>query len=131
MPAAENKTVQAYLYLFHEGNYFRAYEFFGAHPGRHNGKEGVYFRTWAPAAERVAVVGDFNDWDPSAAPCERISAQGVYEAFVEQVSVFDGYKFAVTAKGKTVLKGDPYAVHWETRPGTASKYFPLEETPYV
>jgi 1,4-alpha-glucan branching enzyme len=128
--AKEKALYEECLYLFHEGHYYRAYEFLGAHPGTKNRKKGVYFRTWAPNAEFVAVVGDFNDWNPFVNPCERISDNGVFEAFVENVSLYQSYKFAITANGDTVLKGDPYATHWQTRPDNASRYFPLEENPY-
>ncbi len=127
-----NKSLRDdWLYLFHQGRYYCAYEFLGAHPGLCNQKEGVFFRTWAPNAQAVSVVGDFNGWDRFANPCLRITQNGVFEGFVENVPRFASYKFAITANGKTVLKGDPYATHWDTRPNTASKYFPLEETPYV
>ena len=112
--------------LFHDGLYFDAFEFLGAHPGTKDNKRGTFFRVFAPGAERVSVVGDFNGWDTGADPCQRIS-EGIYEAFVRGVKKFDAYKFAVTGKDrKTVLKSDPYATHFETRPGTASKVFFLE-----
>ena len=98
----------------------------GAHPGTKNKKRGMYFRVFAPNAVGVSVVGDFNGWDENAHPCERISS-GIFEGFVPLVKKFDAYKFAVTGKnGETILKSDPYATHFETRPGTASKIFPLE-----
>jgi 1,4-alpha-glucan branching enzyme len=130
MNAKEKARYEEQLYLFHQGRYYRAYEFLGAHPGTKNRKKGVYFRTWAPNAQFVSVVGDFNDWDPFKNPCKRVSENGVFEAFVENVSLYQAYKFAITANGNTILKGDPYATHWQTRPDNASKYFPLEENPY-
>lgn len=93
-------------------------------------KEESFSRVFAPNASAVSVVGDFNGWDRAANPCERISG-GIFEAFVTGVKKFDAYKFAVTGQnGKTVLKSDPYAVHFETRPGTASKVFFLEREKY-
>ncbi len=127
----QNAFYETSLYLFHEGKNYQAYTFLGAHPGVFHGQQGVYFRTWAPTAQQVSVVGDFNGWDPSANPCSRLSKNGVYEAFVPHVSRYDAYQFAVTANGITRFKGDPYATHWATRPNTASKYFPLEEDAYV
>lgn len=86
----------------------------------------MYFRVLLPNAVGVSVVGDFNGWDENAHPCEKISG-GIFEGFVTGVKKFDAYKFAVTGKnGNTVLKSDPYATHFETRPGTASKIFPIE-----
>ena len=113
------------LYLFHQGTNFRAYEYLGAHFGRLNGKKGVFFRTWAPAAESVSVVGDFNGWDREKNPMERVSDGGVYETFVAGAKVYDNYKFAVRSKKGWVNKADPYAFHAETPPGTASKVYDL------
>ena len=58
------------LYVFHQGKNFRAYDFFGAHPFTEGGKKGFVFRVWAPHAEEVSVVGDFNSWDPAAHPMQ-------------------------------------------------------------
>ncbi len=124
MGKALNKNTA--IHLFHEGSYYNAFEFMGAHPGTKNKKRGMYFRVFAPNAVGVSVVGDFNGWDENAHPCEKISG-GIFEGFVTGVKKFDAYKFAVTGKnGNTVLKSDPYATHFETRPGTASKIFPIE-----
>ncbi len=114
------------LYLFHQGTNYRAYDFLGAHFEVVNGKKGVIFRTWAPNANSVSVVGDFNGWNQFANPMERISDGGVYQAFVEGLKVFDSYKFAISNSGKTVFKSDPYAFHAETPPYTASKIYDLD-----
>ncbi len=113
------------LYLFHQGTNFRAYEYLGAHPERRGGKKGVCFRTWAPAAESVSVVGDFNGWDSGKNPMERISGNGVYETFIAGLREYDNYKFAVKSEKGTVYKADPYAFHAETPSGTASKIYEL------
>ena len=109
------------LYLFHQGTNFRAYEFFGSHI---DGDE-VTFRVWAPNAEAVSVVGDFNGWNASADRMRRISDQGVWETTVKGLKVYDNYKYAVVHGGRTVLKTDPFAVHNETTPQTASKVYDL------
>ena len=70
------------VYLFHQGTYYRAYDFMGAHFDEVDGQKGVIFRTWAPKAENVSVVGDFNDWNAFSLPMKRISEGGIYEAFV-------------------------------------------------
>lgn len=114
------------VYLFHQGTNYTVYNFMGAHFGEKDGKKGVFFRTWAPKAERVSVVGDFNDWDKTQNVMTRISDGGVFEAFIEGVKEYDAYKFAVCNGGKTVLKADPYAFHSETPSGTASKVYDLE-----
>ena len=114
------------LYLFHQGTNYRAYDYMGAHFEVVDGKNGVVFRTWAPNAQNVSVVGDFNNWNQSANIMSRISDGGVYETFIEGLSVYDNYKFAVTHNGNTVFKSDPYAFHTETPPCTASKLYQLE-----
>ena len=114
------------VYLFHQGTNYKAYDFLGAHFAEQNGKAGVVFRTWAPRAESVSVVGDFNGWNACSNVMTRISEGGVYETFVENLSEFDLYKFAVKSDGRTVLKADPYAFHAETPSGTASKIYSLD-----
>jgi len=123
--AKKQKTDSGNLaaYLFHEGTNFRAYRYLGAHFC----KEGVIFRVWAPNAASVSVVGDFNGWDHEAAPMKRVTEQGVWETLVENAKEFDGYKFAIVrGDGSMVLKADPYAVHAETRPATASKLYRID-----
>lgn len=123
------------LYLFHQGTNYRVYEFLGAHFATHRKKKGVWFRTWAPHALRVSVVGDFNGWDPSKNVMERLSEGGVFETFIAGLKQFDCYKFAVTSEKGTVLKADPYAFHSETPAATSSKLysfaaFPWEDASY-
>ena len=110
---------------FFAGTDSEAYRFLGAHRAQRGGEEGYLFRLWAPNAARVSVVGDFCGWDASAFPMAR-SEHGLWERFIPGLKQFDTYKYAVTsARGKTVLKADPYAFHAETRPGTASKLYDL------
>lgn len=110
------------VYLFHEGKNYEAYRFFGVHKI----KKGTYaFRVWAPHAVGVAVAGDFNDWSETANPMTRIAPE-IWEAVVHGVSKYDCYKYAIqTTDGRLLMKADPYAVHQETRPGTASKVYDL------
>ena len=98
----------------------------GAHFACVNGKNGVIFRVWAPRADGVSVVGDFNGWNADASPMNRISDGGTYELFIENLKEYDAYKFAVKHNGKTVFKADPYAFHAETSPATASKIYSLD-----
>ena len=110
---------------FFGGTDSEAYRFLGAHRAQRGGEEGYLFRLWAPNAARVSVVGDFCAWDASAFPMAR-GEHGSWEKFIPGLKQFDTYKYAVTsARGKTVLKADPYAFHAETRPGTASKLYDL------
>ena len=118
------ETYQLPVYLFHNGTNYKAYEFFGNHK---IDKDKYAFRVWAPHAQSVSVVGDFNGWDDTKHKCFPIS-DGIWEAIIEDVKVFDCYKYAIkTPSGKTVLKADPYAVHHETRPGTGSKIYELDD----
>ena len=112
---------------FFGGTDSEAYRFLGAHRAQRGGEEGYLFRLWAPNAARVSVVGDFCAWDASAFPMAR-GEHGSWEKFIPGLKQFDTYKYAVTsARGKTVLKADPYALHAETRPGTASKLYDLPD----
>lgn len=113
------------LYLFHEGSNARAYEYFGAHKTA----DGVCFRVWAPRAASVSVVGDFNDWDVLAAPMQSVpQSGGVWELTLPNIKQYDAYKYNIVSQsGKSFMKSDPYGVHMETRPGTATKYYEVAD----
>ncbi len=109
------------LYVFHQGRNFNAQDFLGAHP---LGDGRYVFRVWAPHAQAVSVTGDFNGWDVNACPMTRLNDAGVWEGFADNVKCYDSYKFYITtARGRQIYKADPYAIHAETRPGTASKIY--------
>ena len=99
------------LYLFNEGSHVRLYEKLGAHPCVRDGKPGFHFAVWAPNAEYVSVVGDFNYWDKGADPMEPIGSSGVWGRFVPNVGSGVCYKYHVSSRhmGYKVEKGDPYA----------------------
>lgn len=108
-------------YLFGQGTHYKIFEKLGAHQKTYKGKSGMYFAVWAPHAKAVGVVGDFNGWDPDAAPMSPLADSGIYETFIPGVGLGELYKFAITTQdGKILFKADPYAVHAEFRPGTAS-----------
>jgi len=112
------------VYLFHQGTNYRAFEFLGCHFDRKKGK--AVFRTWAPKAKSVHLVGDFNKWGEKELLMERISDGGVWEATVDGVVEYQRYKYAITSgKDGTVLKSDPYAFMSETEDRTASIVFDL------
>lgn len=113
------------LYLFHEGSNARAYEYFGAHKTA----DGVCFRVWAPRAASVSVVGDFNDWDVLAAPMQSVpQSGGVWELTLPNIKQYDAYKYNIVSQsGRSFMKSDPYGVHMETRPGTATKYYEVTD----
>ena len=109
------------LYVFHLGRNYKAQEFFGAHEVKHTE---YVFRVWAPHAKAVSIVGDFNGWDENASVMTRLNDAGCWEGFCQNVKNYDAYKFLITdSKGEKLFKADPYAIHSETRPGTASKIF--------
>ena len=119
-------TVKKTLELFHEGENYYAYRYFGAHKAKKGRKEGVVFRVWAPAAKAVSVTGDFNGWNTFSNPAE-IVADGIWEAFIPDVAEFSAYKYAITFEDLSVhLKSDPYAFHSETNGNTASKIYFLD-----
>ncbi len=100
-----------------------AYQRFGNHKTP-DGKR--RFCVYAPAARAVSLVGDFNDWQPNALPLARLE-DGAWELVCDDFPTFTSYKYAIVQQnGKTVMKADPFATHFETRPGTASKLFDLE-----
>ena len=116
------------LSSFHDGINDHAYEFFGAKPYRHKDAVGAIFRVWAPNALSVAVVGDFNSWDRSKHPMQRINEGGVWELFITNIKEYDLYKFSIETRTKgIILKSDPYAYHFETRPGTASIFYDISD----
>jgi len=112
------------VYLFHQGTNYRAYEFLGCHFNLNTGV--AIFRTWAPKAKAVQLVGDFNRWGEHEINMKRISDGGVWEATVEGVEQYQRYKYAITSgRDLRVLKSDPYAFCSETDDKTASIVFDL------
>ena len=108
-------------YLFNNGRHYEIFEKMGAHPKKYKGKNGMYFAVWAPHAEQIGVVGDFNSWDPEANAMKPLADSGIWEAFVPGIAAGELYKYAITTKsGKILFKADPYAFSAEYRPGTAS-----------
>lgn len=108
-------------YLYGEGRHYQLFEKLGAHPITYQGRQGFYFAVWAPHAEAVSVVGDFNGWDLDSTPMMPVEDSGIYEAFVPDISEGHLYKYAITTStGKILFKADPYAFSAEYRPGTAS-----------
>ena len=109
-------------YLFGQATHYDIYKKLGAHPVTQNGKSGTYFAVWAPNAEDVSVVGEFNDWDPERHPMKKTGPIGVWETFVAGAEVGDLYKFCIRAMdGRLLYKADPYASWSEMRPGNASR----------
>lgn len=111
------------LHLFSEGRHLEAYRFLGANQHELDGVKGILFAVWAPNAEAVSVVGDFNEWNSNTHPMEPYGDSGVWAQFVPNVSPGALYKFAIRTKthdGKH-WKSDPYAKKCQLRPETASE----------
>ncbi len=118
------------LHLHAEGTHYRAYLKMGAHPTVIDGQEGVHFAVWAPNAEAVSVVGDFNNWDPRRHPMETGHGNGVWHLFIPGVRDGALYKYDIRGRhGYHMLKADPYAFYAELRPRSASRVYDL--TRYV
>ncbi len=125
--AEKNKT-KAYEigeldhYLFGQGTHYEIYKKLGAHIVNDGEKQSVYFAVWAPHAEKVSVVGEFNDWDADKNPMKREEPLGIYTCFVPDVQEGALYKYCIqTYKGDHIYKADPFANYAELRPGNASK----------
>ncbi|MGM0414304.1 MAG: 1,4-alpha-glucan branching protein GlgB [Bacillota bacterium] len=115
-------------YLFHSGKHYQAYEFMGAHPGEFNDESGTKFTVWAPNAENVSVVGNFNDWQKDKNQLKRIEDSGLWVGFVAGAEPGDKYKYWITGyENKERVKADPYAFKAEKKPKTASIITDLEK----
>ncbi len=110
-------------YLFHQGTFYKSYEFLGAHRIKGESGDAVRFVTWAPNAKAIYLVGDFNDWNEENLPLKRIQGTGLFNICLYNINEFDTYKYRIVAYNDELrLKADPYAFHSETRPKTGSKY---------
>ena len=110
------------MHLFAEGQHWNIYKLLGAHEHKVDGVEGVLFATWAPNAERVSVVGGFNDWDGRQHPMRVRGGSGLWEVFIPGVKAGAFYKFEIRNRqtGAVFLKSDPYGQAFEHRPSTSS-----------
>jgi 1,4-alpha-glucan branching enzyme len=115
------------LHLFAEGQHWKIYEKFGAHLRTVGDAAGVYFAVWAPNAQRVSVVGDFNNWDGRVNPMRKLLSAGVWELFLPGVKQGAHYKFEIrTQTGAVLLKSDPFAFFNQPGKSTASLVYDLE-----
>ena len=120
-PAAEKRSE-----LFYSGRDCRAFDYMGAHPFVQDGEQGYLFRVYAPEAEKVSVMGEFNDWKRDADYMTR-DEQGIWEKFIPNIPEYAAYKYSVWAKSGDVFdKSDPYGFHFETRPGNATKAYDID-----
>jgi 1,4-alpha-glucan branching enzyme len=111
------------LYLFAEGKLKQAYKMLGAQKLTLQGVAGYRFAVWAPNAERVSVVGSFNNWDGRIHSMRALGSSGVWEIFIPHLTTSDLYKFEIRNRhtGHVLIKTDPYGFEFEHRPGNASK----------
>jgi 1,4-alpha-glucan branching enzyme len=110
------------LHLFNEGKLHQGYRVLGSHASEINGITGIRFSVWAPNAERVSVVGEFNRWDGRINPMAVHGSSGVWELFIPGLTQGVLYKFEIRNRsGALLLKTDPYANEFELRPGTAAR----------
>ena len=120
-PAVEKRSE-----LFYSGRDCRAFDYMGAHPFVQDGEQGYLFRVYAPEAEKVSVMGEFNDWNRDADYMAR-DEQGIWEKFIPNIPEYAAYKYSVWAKSGDVFdKSDPYGFHFETRPGNATKAYDID-----
>ena len=115
------------LHLFNEGTHYRLYEKLGAHPLKVEDEEGSYFAVWAPDAEGVFVVGDFNGWNKSSHPLRPRDRSGIWEGFIPGVHKGALYKYRIASRhrGYRADKSDPFGLLHETPPKTASVVWDL------
>jgi 1,4-alpha-glucan branching enzyme len=115
------------LYLMGEGTHYEKYEKLGAHPREVAGVQGVHFAVWAPNAQRVSVVGDFNQWDGRINAMRPRGQSGVWEIFLPDAAPGSIYKYEIRPRGAAapILKADPYAVYAELRPRSGSIVYDL------
>src|ERR1700761_5956513 len=108
--------------LFKSGKHYKLYEKFGSHVVEHNGVVGTYFSVWAPNAQYVAVIANFNGWNRGSHPLYvRWDGSGIWEGFIPNVGVGEVYKYFINSTtGEDLEKSDPFALRWEVPPRTGS-----------
>ena len=127
----EHELLTSYdIYLFKEGKHQQLYDKLGSHPTSVDGREGTHFAVWAPNANHVAVIGDFNQWRFGSHPLRlRGDGSGIWEGFIPEVSRGTLYKYHIESRshrGRSMDKGDPFALYWELPPRTASIVWDLK-----
>ncbi|MCP9746284.1 1,4-alpha-glucan branching protein GlgB [Lacihabitans sp. CS3-21] len=109
--------------LFKSGRHFRLYEKLGSHVRENEGATGTYFAVWAPNAQSVSVIGDFNGWNKESHQLlPRWDGSGIWEGWVSNIGNGTVYKYFIDSNigGQKLEKGDPFALRWEESPKTAS-----------
>lgn len=116
------------IYLFNEGTHYRLYQKLGAHLMTVDGQEGACFSVWAPNAEQVSVMGEFNGWNKESHPLHARGQSGIWEGFIPGLVRGSLYKYHVSSRynGYRVDKTDPFAVYRQVPPETASYIWDLK-----
>lgn len=116
------------IFLFNEGSHYRLYQKLGAHLRNIDGQDGVYFAVWAPNAEYVSVIGDFNGWDKQRHPLSSRGQSGIWDGFIPRLGRGELYKYHVASRYHTyrVDKADPFAIRSQVPPATASQVWDLQ-----
>lgn len=129
----KNKSASKYpsdydRYLFHQGRHYESYNFLGSHLAKIDGQTGIRFNLWAPAAEKVSVIGDFNDWNKNKDPMTKIKDSGIWTIFIPEAEPEMYYKYWLLGhQGQERIKADPYAIRQEKSPDTASQIYQLPD----
>ena len=120
---AGSRVTEDDLYLWSHGGHHAAHRFLGAHPSRDSARPGVSFSVWAPRARSVAVIGEFNGWNPETHPLVRLGSSGIWTGVVENAHPGHVYKFHIVSreKGYTVNKADPFAFATQLPSETGSR----------
>lgn len=110
------------IHLFRTGKHYQLYEKLGSHVLEHQGVVGTYFAVWAPNAQYVSVIGNFNGWERGSHPLYvRFDSSGIWEGWIPNIGNGEVYKYFIHSnQGRDLEKGDPYALRWEIPPSTAS-----------
>ncbi len=110
------------LHLFNEGSHYRLYNYLGAHPIVENNISGVRFSVWAPNAEKVSVIGEFNGWNSNSHPMSPLKQSGIWSLFIPKIKEGETYKYFVRSrlKGYEIEKADPFSFANEVPPKSGS-----------
>jgi 1,4-alpha-glucan branching enzyme len=118
------------IFLFNEGSHFRLYEKLGSHLLSTGEGQGTYFAVWAPDAEQVSVIGDFNDWNKTSHPLKPRDRSGIWEGVIPEAVKGARYKYHIVSRYNDyrVDKADPFGIYNDTPPETVNIVWDLEYT---